>query len=195
VRGSAHSCGSSARAAVHQHGLSAKRDKRGPCRHEDGQGQQRRRPIIAPAGEPSFAAAPGLTRAGGLACMNEKHTIARRTTLETAQCNAAASTAVGQRRATQTPLWALLAVVREDSEHTVVALHTCRDADPYLRVRSKLVMKLQRAGTSKGSSFPLPNPFTNQDRPLFCVRRRALDCRGAGMAQWVQFSTHRRAYN
>jgi hypothetical protein len=116
--------------------------------------------------------------------MNEKHTIARRTTLETAQ-----------RRATQTPLWALLAVVREDSEHTVVALHTCRDADPYLRVRSKLVMKLQRAGTSKGSSFPLPNPFTNQDRPLFCARRRALDCRGAGMAQWVQFSTHRRAYN
>jgi hypothetical protein len=171
VRGSAHSCGSSARAAVHQHGLSAKRDKRGPCRHEDGQGQQRRRPIIAPAGEPSFAAAPGLTRAGGLACMNEKHTIARRTTLETAQCNAAASTAVRRRR------------------------RTCRDVDPYLRVRSKLVMKLQRAGTSKGSSFPLPNPFTNQDRPLFCARRRALDCRGAGMAQWVQFSTHRRAYN
>jgi hypothetical protein len=112
-------------------GLSAK--------HDDGQGEQRGGPIIAPATRPSFAAAPGLTRAGGLACMNRNTARASRAAARLQQCNAsgAARTPGGAAASHATPPWFSAQSPQRIDPSAASPPYVSR-ADRYLRVRSKL---------------------------------------------------------
>jgi hypothetical protein len=162
VRGSAHSCGSSARAAIHQAWALRQTRRRS--------GGAARRANNSPGHKALIRCCPWPNPSGRPGVHEQKHStgIARCSTTPAVQrlwCSA------HTRRGSGEPCnaaVALCAVAPENrSECSVAAVRVARRS---VSARAfQALLKLQRAGTGKGSSFPCARPFTNQARPLFCA--------------------------
>jgi hypothetical protein len=173
-------------------GLSAKRDKRAQraavqTRRWSGAAAQ------AANNSPRWGAlircCPWPNPCGRPGVHEQKHTIARRTMLETQQCNARSEHRGG---ATASHADAAVALCAQSPQKTM----STASSPPYVsRCRSVSARAFQaRHETAtgwheQGFIISTAQPLHESGQTALLRRRRALDCRSAGMAQWTQHTS------